>query len=92
MSVSHLVPNIVVTPISGGAAGNHTVTGIKTTDKLISVMHWTPTTLVPAQLLSEFSITAAGTINNTGGTDTTGDFLVVMYLSAHARGGDLNRA
>lgn len=89
---SHLALNLKVVPISGGAAGDHTVTGIKTTDKLISVIHWTPTTLVPADLTSEFTISAANTINNTGGTDTSGDFLLVYYSQAHARGGDLNRS
>ena len=32
-----------------------------------------------ADLSSEFSITGAGTINNAGGTDTTGAVLVVVY-------------
>jgi hypothetical protein len=37
-----------------------------------------------ADLLSEFSISAANTIDNTAGTDTTGGFLVVAYLSVGA--------
>lgn len=92
MTLSRLVPGLKITPIAGGSAGNHTVTGIKVTDKLISVLHWTPTTLVPTDLTSEFSITAANTINNTGGTDTSADYLVVYYYAADDRGGDLNRA
>ena len=32
-----------------------------------------------ADLSSEFSITAADTINNTGGTATTGDLLLVFW-------------
>jgi beta-galactosidase GanA len=89
---SHIVPNLVIAPIAGGSAGDHTVTGIKVTDKLLAVMHWTPTTLVPANLLSEFTISAADTINNDGGTDTSSDFLVVFYIAAHEGGGDLNRS
>jgi hypothetical protein len=92
MTLSRLVPALKIIPISGGAAGDHTVTGIKTTDYLLSVMHWTPTTLVPADLTSEFTISAANTINNTGGTATTGDFLVVYYIEADPLGGDLNRS
>lgn len=73
--------------ISGGAAGDHTVTGIATTDTLLSVTYYagagTDVTDV-ADLTSEFSISAADTINNDGGTATTGGKLVVFYLDASA--------
>lgn len=71
--------------ITGGAAGNHTVTGISKGlkhydgDKLISVIEVAVTTGVPTDRTAEFSITADNTINNTGGTDTTNDRLVVIY-------------
>lgn len=71
--------------IAGGSAGNLTVTGIKTRDKLVSVLRADITTgnvTDVTNITSEFSITAADTINNTGGTDTTGDKLIVSYLSA----------
>lgn len=64
--------------IAGGGAGAHTVTGIKLGDKLCSVLHFTPSTSI-ADLTSEFSITADDTIDNTGGTATTSDFLIVFY-------------
>lgn len=69
--------------ISGGAAGNHTVTGILTTDTLISVAHInldaTAANITAADLTSEFTISAADTINNTGGTATSSDKLLVTY-------------
>lgn len=68
---------------AGAAAGNVTVTGIATGDKLVSVLRLigagTDVTDV-TDLTSEFSITAANTINNTGGTATSGSKLVVLYL------------
>ena len=80
-----------LTTIAGGTAGNHTVTGIKTNDKLRAVLtldftltEGTPNTRTWAvsDLTSEFSISAADTINNTGGTDTSGGILLVLYLAA----------
>jgi len=68
--------------INGGAAGDHTVTGINTGDELLLVLYvagaGTDVTDV-ADLTGEFSITAADTINNTGGTATTGGKLLVLY-------------
>ena len=68
--------------ISGGAAGAHTVTGIKSGDTLISVLELsgggTDITAV-VNLTPEFSITADNTIDNTGGTATTGDQLLVTW-------------
>ena len=68
--------------IAGGAAGNHTVTGIATADALIQVLYFvgagTDVTDV-SDLTSEFTISAANTINNTGGTATTGGKLQVFY-------------
>ena len=64
--------------IAGGAAGNHTVTGIALGDTLISVLHHTQGADM-ADLTSEFSITATDTINNAAGTNTTSDDLIVLY-------------
>jgi len=80
------IPRDAVTQaiITGGAAGDHTVTGIDTSDRLVSVFYavgaGTDVTDV-SNLTSEFSITAADTINNTGGTDTSGGKLIVTYLA-----------
>ena len=75
--------DLTVTIIAGGSAGAHTVTGIATTDTLIGVieMDFTDASETGADLLSEFSITGANTIDNTAGTDTTGGFLLVFYAS-----------
>jgi hypothetical protein len=71
--------------VAGAAAGDITVTGVKTRDRLVSVLRavggGVDVTDVD-DLTGEFIITAADTINNTGGTATTGSTLVVTWLSA----------
>ena len=85
---SLLAGAVRTTVISGGAAGNHAVTGIAVGDALRAVLkldftltEGTPNTRTWAatDLTSEFSITGANTINNAGGTNTTGAVLVVVY-------------
>lgn len=67
--------------VAGGAAGNFTVTGIATADSLITVLHLPNAGAVDdiADLTAEFSIASANTINNTGGTASTGGLLLVIY-------------
>ena len=67
--------------VAGGSAGAHTVTGIAIGDRLIAVQHWTTAAAIAtvADLTSEFSISAANAIDNTSGTDTTNDQLIVIY-------------
>jgi|TARA_R100000084_G_C4654261_1_gene151776 hypothetical protein len=67
--------------INGGSAGNHTVSGIKPIDELICVFEQNGTSGLLTDLTSEFSIKKADTISNTGGTATSGDKLLVFYLS-----------
>lgn len=76
-----------VATIAGGAAGDHTVTGITVYDRLLAVVD---VSAAGANLVGEFSITAADTINNDGGTDTTGAVLLIIWDVADTRGGDLN--
>ena len=70
------------TVVAGGAAGNFTVTGITTSDVLVSVLYFagagTDVTDL-SNLTSEFTITATNTINNAGGTASTGGKLIVTY-------------
>lgn len=66
--------------VAGGAAGAFTVSGIATVDRLITVQ-WLVSNGAHTDLTSEFSITAADTIDNTGGSDTTGHQLLVFYGS-----------
>jgi hypothetical protein len=77
----------VQTAIAGGAAGDHTVTGIATTDTLVSVLQIdaTDASETVADLTAEFSISKADTISNTGGTATTGSFLLVTYRHPKTR-------
>lgn len=66
--------------IAGGAAGAHTVTGIKVGDDIHSVINTTD----GADLTSEFAaVAAADTIDNTGGTDTSGDSLTILYSDSN---------
>jgi hypothetical protein len=60
---------------TGAAAGDITVTGILADDVLKSVINLTDGT----DVTSEFTVTADDTINNTGGTATTGDTLLVVW-------------
>ena len=64
----------------GGSAGDLTVAGVKTTDRILLVQSLTLSAGAPsavADLTSEFTITAANTVNNTGGTSTAGAFVAV---------------
>ena len=72
--------------IAGGAAGDHTVTGILASDRLAAVYEQDGTSGLLADLTSEFSLSSGDTISNTGGTDTTGDKLLVVYARAHGSG------
>lgn len=69
--------------IAGGSAGALTVTGLGASDRLVSVTRMnrdaTAANVTLDSLTSEFSITAANTIDNTGGTATTGDALLVVW-------------
>lgn len=69
--------------IAGGAAGDLTVTGIGSGDQLLAVIRLnrdaTAANIDLSNVTSEFSVTAANTINNTGGTNTTGDALMVVW-------------
>lgn len=82
MAETGILPRYRSAAILGGVAGNHTVTGIAVGDSLASVQVFTTVTSnfqTIADITSEFTITAANTINNTGGTDTTADYLTIVY-------------
>jgi hypothetical protein len=67
--------------VNGAAAGNVTVTGIAVADALIGVLHLPDAGAIDAMtdLTPEFTISAANTINNTGGTASTNGKLLVFY-------------
>lgn len=71
--------------IAGGAAGDLVVAGIGASDRLVGVIRLnrdgTAATIDIASLTAEFTITAANTINNAAGTNTTGDSLLVLWES-----------
>ena len=94
MGTTHLSGlNLKITAIPEGAAGNHTVTGITTDDSIIAVIghkitlsEGTPNTQAVAavNLTSEFTITAAETINNGGGTSLADTIAFVIWLDVDA--------
>lgn len=68
--------------IVGGVAGNLTAPGIAVGDRIDSVIQYIGAGVAVtdiADLTAEFTITAPNTINNTGGTNTTGSKLVVNW-------------
>jgi hypothetical protein len=101
-----VIPRIKFAWIAGGAAGDHTLTGVDPNhDRLIQVwgIEFTlaeaapPTvTHIVADLTSEFQgaalgITAADTINNAGGTSTADGWLFVVWEN-HDAGDFANEA
>jgi hypothetical protein len=86
---AHINPSLRYATIAGGGAGAHTVTGIRPNDVIKAVQ---PVNAASANLVDEFTITADDTIDNTGGTDTTGDTLLIVWVAASPYGGpDLGR-
>jgi hypothetical protein len=70
--------------VAGGAAGDITVTGIKTTDTLALVLRFIGAGVAVTDvtdLTSEFTITATSKINNNGGTASTSDKLLVVWIA-----------
>lgn len=81
VDIPTVAPHLKVTLVAGGAAGNHTVAGIAVGDDIVWVGHFTTAAAIAtlADLTSEFSITAANTINNAAGTETANDQLMVIW-------------
>lgn len=69
------------TTIAGGAAGALTVNGVGASDTLVSVVAITAAG-VHSVLTSEFSISAANTIDNTAGTSTANSDVRVEWIQA----------
>ena len=67
--------------IDGDSAGIHTVSGIGIRDELIAVLEQNGTSGILTNLSTEFSIKTENKIDNSGGTDTSNDKLLVFYLS-----------
>jgi hypothetical protein len=80
--------NIRISTLTGGSAGDLTLTGITTDDSLLSVsvleFDVDGDAASAGELTSEFSITAADTINNTGGTATTDQIVLVFWVDDDA--------
>lgn len=67
--------------VAGAVAGNITVTGIKKGDRVLVVQ---PVNVAGAGIGREFTATADDTINNTGGTSSATQTLLVIW---EAQGG-----
>jgi len=83
-ALTGLKRRMAVTTIPGDVAGAHQIDGALAAsgDTLISVRHVSSDLVTNADLTAEFSVTGLNTISNVGGTDTSGDFLVVTYVKA----------
>lgn len=62
--------------VTGAAAGDLTVTGIKLGDKLVLVQQ---INAAAAETTDEFTVTADDTINNTGGTSSAAGLVLVVW-------------
>lgn len=70
-------PLIRTTIVAGGTAGDLTISGLDKDDELCGVLDITN----GVDYFSEFSVVGNETINNAGGTDTTGASLIVTWLT-----------
>lgn len=88
MSESALDLAIRTRVVTGAAAGDLTVTGIEEGDILKAVQR---VDAAGANLVDEFEITGADTINNDGGTSTATQVVLVIWISK-GRGAGLDRS
>ncbi len=86
VTLKGLPRTVAVTVNVGKAAGAHTIDGDldASGDVLISVRHVSADFVTNADITAEFSITGYNTIDNTAGTNTTGNYIVVTYAKAAA--------
>jgi len=77
----HSYPPLSVATVAGAAAGDITVAGIKTSDTLVAVVK---VSAAGGNLASEFTISTLNTINNAGGTSTSGATVMVIWYVAEA--------
>lgn len=73
---------VKVALLAGGAAGAHVLTGIAVGDRIATVLHISTAAAIAtmADITAEFVSIAADAIDNTGGTDTTNDQLLVIWI------------
>lgn len=88
MSETHVDLALRTRVVAGAVAGDLVVTGIRPGDALKAVQR---VDAAGANLVDEFEITAADTINNAGGTSTATQVVLVIWIAAHESGGSLDR-
>ena len=77
--------NFASLEIAGGAAGAHAVAGIAVGDTIWSVIYAVGAAVDVTDcqdLTDEFTVTGAGQVDNTGGTNTAGGRLLFCWLAA----------
>jgi hypothetical protein len=70
-----------VFPFAGGAAGAHTATGVAATDVIVSVLYFATSTGAVTAVTEDKAndwVLSANTATNTGGTNTTSGFVVLI--------------
>ena len=77
--------NVKMGTVDGGSAGSLTYSDIAAEDKVLGVLgiNFTDTSEAITEYTSEFSA-ADGAIDNTGGTDTSGQILIFIWLDMDA--------
>ena len=72
--------------VPGAVAGDVTLPGgsLVAADDLLNVTHLTADLVTLADLTSEFTTEGAKLINNDAGTDSSGDFLLVVWAHKNA--------
>jgi hypothetical protein len=81
--VTRLESNSHLTTITGGAAGNHTLTGIAIGDALSGIVYvakGAENLTAVSDLGTEFTILDTDVIENAGHTATTGGYLIISWL------------
>ncbi len=69
--------------LTGAVAGSHAMSDVTASDELVGVLYFPGAGVAVVNVLdlsAEFAISGAGTIDNTGGTNTTGGKLAVLWL------------
>ncbi len=67
--------------IAGGAAGDHVVTGMVATDEILMVLEFvSAASIATATMLTSEFTAGAGKMTNVGGTDTTNNQLLVIFM------------
>jgi hypothetical protein len=86
-AIAVIPPRIHVSGVAGAAAGAHAVPGILATDTLLSVLavDVRDASAAITDVTAQYTVTGAGTIDNTGGTTSANLLLLVTWRNQDVR-------